>query len=779
MKEISPYPRPGTLSVLADPEESVSNGRFVQETGDAPNLRDYWQVVTKHKWKIAAVFFAAVMITAVIVFSMTPIYTARATLLIERQDPQVVNIKQVLSEAGPGEADSYYESQYHILRSRSLAAEVIKTLNLDKNPEFTGEADKGNFVTQLIGLVWTKPISWLKSLVRSFLPKPVSVGSSKISGVDSKLIDIYGEMLKVEPLKGSRLVGVSISSPYPALAASIANAQVEAYVRQGFKLRTQANEEARKFLETKLAELKNRVQESEDGLNQFRRNKGIISLNDKENIVVDRLADLNKRLTEAEAERIGLEAHANLIKKRDYDSLPAVLSHSLIQGLKSQIVKLDVEHAKLSAQFLPGYPHLDQVKTQLDETRSKLAHEIKTVVEGINSAYFAAAGKERELRAQMNKQKADALALKDAAVEYAILAREADTNKHLYDSVLARFKEIHVAGEIPASNVSILDQAEIPQLPSLPKKRVNLMLGALLGLMGGLGLALLLEHLNNTLRTADEVERHLRLPNLVVVPDFLSLPKRRKNGKSQISRPESSLHSKLCVPSKKPVASSVSLSMLTEAYRKLRTAIFLSRPGEPPKTILFTSGIKGEGKTMTVANTAIMLAQMELKILLIDADLRKPSCHKALRVRAGRGLTDFLAGQEQLDDVIKPTSISNLSVLNCGSTPPNPTELVGSKRMNETLTALKDRYDFILIDSPPVMPVSDAVVLSTMVDGVVLVVGNETKRQVVKAAAAQLGNGQGKILGVVLNRVDVRNAEYKEHYKYCNPDYYYSSATET
>ena len=369
-------------------------------------------------------------------------------------------------------------------------------------------------------------------------------------------------------------------------------------MRQGFKLRTQANEEARKFLETKLAELKNRVQESEDGLNQFRRNKGIISLNDKENIVIDRLADLNRRLTEAEAERIGLEAHANLIKKRVYDSLPAVLSHSLIQGLKSQLVKLDVEHAKLlfPAQFLPGYPHLDQVKTQLDETRSKLAHEIKTVVEGINSAYFAAAGKERELRAQMNKQKADALALKDAGVEYAILAREADTNKHLYDSVLARFKEIHVAGEIPASNVSILDRAEIPQLPSLPKKRVNLILGALLGLMAGLGLALLLEHLNNTLRTPEEVERFLRLPNLVVVPDFLSLPKPRKNGKSRISRPEASLHSKLYIPSKKPVASGLPLSMLTEAYRKLRTAIFLSRPGEPPKTILFTSGTSGEGK---------------------------------------------------------------------------------------------------------------------------------------------------------------------------------------
>jgi polysaccharide biosynthesis transport protein len=773
VKEISPYPRPGTLSVLADPENPVSNGRFVQETGDAPNLRDYWQVVKKHKWKIVACFVAAVMITALIVFSTTPIYTAKATLLIERTEPQVVNIKQVLSESAEAEETSYYESQYEVLRSRSLAAEVIKGQGLDKNPEFTSPGGDGNFIAEL----WLTPIAWLKSLLPQTAP---IVTSSDISGVDSELIDTYAGMLEVEPVKRSRLVKIGISAPSPVLAAEIANAHAEGYVRQGFTLRAQANEGARKFLQTKLEELQARVETSEDALNRFRRRKGIISLDDKENIVVDRLADLNRRLTEAEAERIGLEAQARLIKRRDYDSLPAVIGNSLIQNLRAQVVQLESEHAKLAAQFLPGYPRLAQVKAQLEETKSRLTQQINSVVEGINSAYFAAAGKERALKLQMDKQKSDALALKDAAVEYAILARQADTNKQLYDSVLGRLKEISVTGELPASNVSILDRAEIPTRPSKPNKRLNLMLGALLGLMGGLGLALLLEHLNNTLRTPEEVERFLRLPNLVVVPDFLSLPKPRKNGKSRISRPESILHSKLCVPSKKPVASSLPLSMLTEAYRKLRTAIFLSRPGEPPKTILFTSGTNGEGKTMTVANTAILLAQMELQVLVIDADLRKPSCHKALRVRAGRGLTDFLAGQERLEDVIKPTSVANLSVLNCGSTPPNPTELVGSKRMNETLAALRDRYDFILIDSPPVMPVSDAVVLSTMVDGVVLVVrGDETKRHIVKAAVSQLGNGSGKILGIVLNRVDIRSAEYKDYYKYYSSDYYYSSATVT
>jgi capsular exopolysaccharide synthesis family protein len=772
MKEISPYSRQSTISVLGDPEGPLSNGRFVQEAGDAPNLRDYWHIARKHQWKILACFGAAVVISAFIVFSMTPIYTARTTVLIERKDPQVVNIKQVLSESVEAEESSYYESQYGILKSRSLAAEVIKAQGLDKNPAFASPGGNGNPIVQL----WVKAVAWFKS----FLPQPPTIESTDLAGVNSKLIDTYGDMLNVEPVKRSRLVKIAISAANPALAAQIANAHADAYVRQGFTMRNQANEEARTFLEAKLAELKNRVEKSEHTLNDFRRQKGIISLDEKENIVVDRLADLNKRLTEAEAERIGLEAQARLIKRRQYDSLPAVIGNPLIQTLRAQVVQLEAEQAKLSAQFLPGYPRLAQVTAQLQESRSRLAQQIKNVVEGISSAYFAAAGKERALKLQMDKQKSDTLALKDASVEYSILAREANTNKQLYDSVLERFKEISIAGGIPTANVSILDRAEIPRQPSKPNKRLNLMLGALLGLMGGLGLALMLEHLNNTLRTPEEVERYLRLPNLVVVPDFLSLPKALRNGKAGISRPESNLHSKLCIPSKKPVVSSLPLSMLTEAYRKLRTAIFLSRPGEPPKTILFTSGTNGEGKTMTAANTAIMLAQMDLQVLVIDADLRRPSCHKALRVRGGRGLTDFLAGQEELDNVIKPTSISNLFVLNCGSSPPNPTELVGSRRMNETLAALKDRYDFILIDSPPVMPVSDAVILSRMVDGVVLVVrSEETQKHIVKAAVSQLGNGHGKILGVVLNRVDIRSAEYKDYYKYYSPDSFYSSATLT
>jgi len=302
------------------------------------------------------------------------------------------------------------------------------------------------------------------------------------------------------------------------------------------------------------------------------------------------------------------------------------------------------------------------------------------------------------------------------------------------------------------------------------------MLGALLGLMGGLGLALLLEHLDNSLRTPDEVERYLGLPNLVVVPDLFSLPNSKSNGKLLIN-PKVRFDAKLCIPRKRSSSADRRLSVITEAYRKLRASIFLSRPERPPKTILFTSGTAGEGKTMTAANTAIMFAQLGNQVLLIDADLRRPTCHKALRVQSAAGLVDYLAGQEELEKAIKATSIPNLSVLNGGSIPPSPTELIGSRKMQYTLALLKDRYDFILIDSPPVMPVSDAVILSTMADAMIFVVrGQKTPKHVVREAISQLGNNRAKILGIVLNRVDVRSAEYKDYYQYYNPEFYYPSA---
>lgn len=787
MKELAPYsPQQDSMSA---PKAPVVLRRPITEEDNGFDLRDYWRIIRKHSWLITALFVAAVLSTVGALLRMTPIYTAESSLLIERKAPQVLNIQEVLSESLVSDDYDYYKTQYEILKNRALAAQVILEQGLERDPFFTGADKPDDVVSQLWATIkgWVNAQAWLQWLTH----KPTQVRGDESLGVRPEIINSYMGMLEINPVAHTRLVKVGFSTPNPELSARVANAHTQAYIRQGVNLRTRANEEALRFLETKLRELKERMEKSEAALNNYRRGKGIISLDDKENIVVDRLADLNKRLTEAEAERIGLEAQVHLIRKRNYDSLPAVLNSTLIQTLKEELVRLEGERAQLAVQFKSGYPRLPQMEAQVEKTSGRLKQEIQQVVGGIESAYLAAETRERELRAKMEEQKAMTLRLKDAAVEYALLEREVDTNRQLYESVLQRLKEMGVAAELRSSNVSVIEQAEPPLKPSKPKKSLILFLSASMGLIGGVGLAFFFEHLDNTLKTPEEVERVLRLPSLGVVPDFLSL-----NGSDHAYAPRHALNKDgnmrhLLVKKDEltnnhehsPTAAKLAegpgrelltvshhpLSVVAEAYRSLRTGILLSRAEAPPQTMLFTSGTQAEGKTSTAVNTAVIFAQMGVKVLVIDADLRRPRCHKVLGTANGLGLTEVLTGQREAWEVIKPTSVNNLFLLSSGSIPSNPAELVGSKKMQDTLALLQEYYDYILIDSPPVIPVSDAVLLSTFVDGVVLVVySQQTPKHVVKETHSRLEYAQAKILGVVLNRVNMQNGDYAYYYR----DYY-------
>jgi capsular exopolysaccharide synthesis family protein len=781
MRELSPYFVRRSLPPAIE-NTAVSNRPVFLEEEDTFDLRGYWGVLKKRKWHVLTCFLTVVITVAFYSYMTTPIYTAEATLLIEQKAPQVINIQQALSDSlslGTDKRD-YYETQYEILKSRSLAAQVIREQGLQDNGALAQPESKG-WVTGL----WDALGEWAAK--QQWIPEIPSLGSAFKSdeadappksdeadappksdasfGVRTSLINKYiYDMLEISPLGKTRLVKVALSTSDPELSARLANAHAQAYINQGLTLRTRANEEAEHFLEGKLTELKGRVEKSENVLNQYRRIKGIISLDEKGDIVTARLTDLNKNLVVAETERIALEAQVLLINKRSYDSLPAVINNELIRTLTEQLTRLKGDYASLSTQFKSGYPRAARLKAQMEETQHHLEREIQKVVKGIKSAYLAAEAKEKKLATALQKQKEATLSLKDASVEYTILAREVDTNRQLYESVLQRMKEMGVTAGIRSSNVVVIDEAIPPVKPSQPKTQLNLMLAALIGLVGGVGLAFFFEYLDNSLKTPEEIEHYLHLPNLGVVPDFASFDRLSYFSQTP-SRPLS--QEVLRPPSyrKDLVLSYHPFSPIAEMYRMMHTAILLSQAEEPPKIILFTSGTQGEGKTTTVINTAITFAQMEARVLVIDADLRHSSCHRVLQMKDGLGLTELLTGQRDLKEVIKPTGLRNLSLISGGSVPPNPVTLLGSKRMYEILTFLREDYDYIFIDSPPVVPVTDAVLLSTMVDGVVLVVNSQgTPKQVIKKAYSRLNYARAKVLGVVLNRVIMQSID----------DYYYS-----
>jgi len=775
MNELSPYfirragapPQAKPVVMLNEPQG---------EDRAEPEFWDFWRVIRKHTRLIVLFFFAVVATVGAGTLLMTPIYTSESTLLIEEKGPQVVDIKQVLTETiGGTDKHDYYETQYEILKSVSLAAQVIRDQRLGNNKVFTGEEKIGIAAALWASLKeWVESQSWVKAILSLVKPEVSEDPAETLM----KLTEIYLEdYLDINSVKNTRLVRIAFSTPDPGLSAQLANAHAQAYIRQGLKFRALANADAEQFLEKKLVELKDRVEKSEAVLNSYRRDKGIISLNDKENVVVDRLADLNKRLTEAEADKISLQAQVQLIRQRAFDSLPAVINNPLITKLKEQLSRLEGDHANLSAEYNPGYPRLAQVKAQVEETRKRLRGEIRSVVDGIESAYLAADAKEKGLRGKMTEQRNAALQLKDASVEYAILAREVDTNNQLYNSILQRMKEMGVAGEIGSSNIFVVDEAKPPLKPSRPKYALNLLLGILMGIMGGVALAFFFEYLDRTVSRPEEIDRYFHLPTLAVVPDFLTAEKKSKgavsgngsaringNGSARVSRNGSRNGAKPY--SNSLVLEHLPVSLVAESYRSLQTSILLSQAEEPPRVVLFTSGCREEGKTSTAINTAIVFAQMEAKVLVIDADLRRSSCHKMLGAEKEPGLTELLTGQRNFAEVIWPTMTGNLFLITSGAVPPDPVKLVGSQKMHEILTALREQFDYIFIDSPPLIAASDAVRLSTMVDGVVLVVkGRETTRDVLKEACSRLQYAQAKVLGVVLNRVDMNNGDYGYYHR--------------
>jgi capsular exopolysaccharide synthesis family protein len=677
----------------------------------------YWlDLGRRYRWLVGASALAAALVTLLAVVRQPSVYTARATLQLEPRYPHILDMTAVRAEEVHDEL-RYIRTQYEVLRSRSLAERVIRDEALRHEPAVGGvPADAAT--------------DW--------------------SSLDPGLVDSYLDGLWVEPVAGTRLIQVSFTSTEPALAARIANAHAEAYVDLGHRERATTNEAGLQFLRARLVELRERLERSEGMLNAYRWEKGIIALDDRENVVVEQLDSLIKQLSKAEGQRIALEADVHAIETHGADVVPDVVKHGGIDELSVHLALAESEYARAAARFKPAYPRVMELGRQVEALRSRVASETRRVVESIETAYHSAVEKEAQMRARLEEQKTRALQLKDESIQYAILAREVETNRELYDSVLQRMKQIAVASELRSTNVSVVDRAAPPTEASGPARLRSIGFAALVGVLLALGLIVVRETLDDSVKSVEQTERHARVPALGVVPEMTVI------GAAPPAQGPWALLDRLAPASRAmPVRSVVArrpAAVVMDAYRTIRTSLLLSRPGGPPRSMLVASGLDGEGKTTTAVNLAAAFAQLGGSVVVVDADLRRPTCHQVLGLAGGPGLAEVLAGQAELTDVLETVAGLHLTLLPAGETPPNPTELLGSDEMRALLGRLAERFDYVFLDSPAVLAVPDATVLSTLVDGVVLVGrGRRTPRRVLAKVRDRLQYARAPLLGIVLN----------------------------
>lgn len=735
------------------------------ERAESPNLLSYWSVLRKRRWIVLAVLL--VVITAVLIATLkeTPLYRARTLIEIEKENPNIVTADDLFELDNVN--STFLETQYKVLESESLARRVIRDLSLDQLKEFNPPRHWWSLhppKPALYGTFWSE--------VGASAPDSDAMYSS---------LKTFAERLDVEPVKQSRLVEVTFDSRDPVLSARIVNSIASNYINENLELRWDAAQKASEWLSQQLVGVKAKLEKSEDEMQAYARENDLLFLESEkgttENIVDARLRELQAALTEAQANRIQKESLYRLIQAGDAGALPTVFDNHELQELTLRLSDLEAQRAQLAATFSPDYPKVKQLQSEIDEAQQTLDGERERGAAHIEDDYFAAVRREALLRDAFANAQRDANAIAEKSVQYNILKREVDTNRQLYEGLLDRLKQAGIASGLKESNIRVVDAAVPPKKPAVPRTALNLSLGLLVGLGLGVGAAFLQEHFDNSLKTTEDVERAMQLPALALIPSVESL-----NGhSSDADRGNGDAPEAAAAGTPLRAANARSLaahwhridelapqySALIEAFRSLRTSVLLSAAGQPPRSLLVSSAQPGEGKTTVSANLAISLAQLGQRVLLIDGDLRRPSVHRAFGIQRTLGVVSYLAGQQDWRAAVEKTVLPGLDVLVSGPVPPNPAELLSSDRMQALIREALEEYKFVVVDSPPLLNVSDSRILATLVEGVVLVVkGGDTPRELAQRAQAYVSAVGARVIGAVLNNVDLHREEYSYYQAY-------------
>lgn len=744
---------PASPATPASPGYGAGYGQAIA-SGEV-HLVDYLRVLHKRRWTAITAFLIIFGSVTVYTFTTTPIYSSRAQILIENENPNVVKFEEVYDQ-NKGTND-YYQTQYRILQSRLLARRTLDAEKLWDHPLFTGTGSSA--ASALNPRTWVNgTVAFTRNLING--ESPAGTPEANESAAQSRVIDVFLRGLTVTPVRNSRLVDVTYRSPEAAFSSRVANALSRQYIEQNLEFKFLATKEATDFLNQRTAEQRKTLEQSEQALQKYRERTGAVALEDRQNIVVQRLSDLNAAVTRARTERIEKEAMYNQMRaiqsdRAAVDTFPAILNNGFIQQLKSQQNELQRTQAQMAEKLGARHPDMVKVQSAIETTENRINAEVQKVIQALRNDYLASQANERALQTSLDQQRAEAQELNRASIQYGVLQRDATSNQTMFSGLLERSRETGISGELKTSNIRIVDPAETPRRPTSPNKTANLSLALFGGLFLGVGLAFFFEYLDSRIKLPEEIKAHLNLPFLGMIPAFTA---------KETTGP--------------PLIGNGMPHEFSEAFRGIRTNVLFSSADGGPKSLVVTSTSPGEGKTVVSANLAMSLALAGQRALLIDADMRRPKMHELFGVPAEPGLSNVMVGDAKASEAVKRTLTPNLWIMAAGKHPPNPAELLGSRRFKDFLTSLGEHFDWVIIDSPPVMAVTDASVLAHTATGVVFVVGSEmTSKGSAKAALEQLDGAKAKYVGGILNRVDLRRNPYY-YGRYYRKEYqnYYTKA---
>jgi len=719
------------------------------------HIRDYLAVLAKRRWTLAAVFFLTVVATAVLTFSATPIYLAQSAIIIEKENPNLLSIQEVLA-VDTTDTD-YYQTQYQLIESRAVAREVVRRLDLGATAEFNPppRTDMLHLAVNWWKGVFADALGWVSGLLRHDNGRfPVPPRAAAVEP-DAGLTSAFIERVQVAPVKNSRMVHVGVEAADPELAARMANTLVAAYIDHTLETKLTAAKDAVRWLGQRIDEERKKVESSELALLRYKEENGITAemTAGAEQITAQKLAELESQVIEARSRRVEAEtryqqAAALAGAPGALDAIPEVMDNELVRQIKRLEVDLYNRLSEYAGKYGANHPKVVAARAELKELATRKRQEVERVVEALRNEYQLATAREQTLEKALEDQRQENLALGRKAVRLTVLQRQAESTRHMYDLLIKRFKETSLTEEMRHGNVRVVDPAEIPGAPVAPNKRRNLLLAVVVGLMAGAGLCFFIEYLDNSIKVPDDVKAHLGIPYLGPVPAAEGLKSRRDD----------------------LVVQRAPKSPVSESFRGIRTGIQFSSADRPPQVILVASADRSEGKTFVACNLAATLAGGAAPVAIVDADMRKPRVHRLYGLDREIGLANYLTGAAGLDDVLTPTPDGNLAAVLCGPVPPNPSELLNSERLRALIDALKKQCRYVVIDSPPLSAVADAAMLATVADGVLLVVkAGDTPRQVVRSALEQLRAVRAPILGAVLNGVVMG----RDNYYYYQYYYYY------